>query len=86
MAKPNLTNQKTLSASAIIVYGIDATGKPKRPRAHSSSLFATSIDQLLSKSLRKFRSDAFTTKAVASALHQTQLVRERHDRITGSRA
>ncbi|BAC53467.1 bll8202 [Bradyrhizobium diazoefficiens USDA 110] len=32
MAKPNLTNQKTLSASAIIVYGIDATGKPKAGR------------------------------------------------------
>ena len=46
----------------------------------------TGIDATLSKSLRKFRSDAFTTKAVASALHQTQLVRERHDRITGSRA
>ncbi|MBB4397184.1 hypothetical protein [Bradyrhizobium sp. ERR14] len=32
MAKPNLTNQKTLPASAIIVYGIDATGKPKAGR------------------------------------------------------
>ena len=32
MAKPNLTNPNKLSASAIIVYGIDATGKPKAGR------------------------------------------------------